>query len=37
MEYLNEATQLVLASTKYDESEYIRDYNKFKQMQAVNG
>jgi len=30
MIYSHNAVQLVLASTEYDESDYIRDYNEFK-------
>ena len=29
MKYLNDAVQLVLANTVYDENDYIRDYNQF--------
>lgn len=30
MQYSHNAVQLVITSTNYDESDYIRDYNKFK-------
>jgi mannose-6-phosphate isomerase-like protein (cupin superfamily) len=32
MQYSHSAVQLVLASSAYDESDYIRDYEKFKQV-----
>jgi len=32
MQYSHTATQLVLASTLYDESDYIRDYQEFKNV-----
>jgi hypothetical protein len=32
MQYSHNAVQLVVASTKYDESDYIRDYEKFKSI-----
>jgi hypothetical protein len=32
MIYSHNAVQLVLASTEYDESDYIRDYNEFKKL-----
>lgn len=31
MRYSHSAVQMVLASTKYEEIDYIRDYNKFKE------
>lgn len=31
MRYSHNAVQMVLASTKYEEIDYIRDYNKFKE------
>ena len=30
MQYSHSAVQLVLASTKYDEADYVRDYAEFK-------
>ena len=32
MEYSHTSVQLVIASTLYDENDYIRDYNDFKSM-----
>ncbi len=32
MEYNDDALQLVFASTEYDEKDYIRDFNKFKEI-----
>jgi dTDP-4-dehydrorhamnose 3,5-epimerase-like enzyme len=32
MQYSHNAVQLVLASTLYDEGDYIRDYEQFKQL-----
>ncbi len=32
MEYSHNAVQLVLANTLYDEKDYIRDYNKYKEV-----
>ena len=32
MKYSHNAVQLVLASTEYKEEDYIRDYNKFKEV-----
>ena len=32
MQYSHNAIQLVLASTPYDESDYIRDYEEFKKL-----
>jgi hypothetical protein len=32
MEYSHTAVQLVLASAVYDEKDYIRDYNKYKEV-----
>lgn len=34
MEYSNEAVQLVIASTDYEESDYIRDYGEFTHLQS---
>jgi hypothetical protein len=36
MQYSHTSTQLVLASTEYDEKDYIRDFNDFKQIWATN-
>jgi hypothetical protein len=32
MQYEHSSVQLALASTEYEESDYIRDYNKFKEI-----
>jgi hypothetical protein len=33
MQYTHNAVQICLASMEYDESDYIRDYSEFKEMQ----
>jgi len=35
MQYSHNSVQLVLSSTLYDESDYIRDYNTFKKVWAL--
>jgi hypothetical protein len=36
MIYSHNAVQLVLASTKYDEKDYIREYNEFQKLQNTS-
>lgn len=35
MQYTHNTVQIVLASTLYDEKDYVRDYETFQQMQAA--
>jgi dTDP-4-dehydrorhamnose 3,5-epimerase-like enzyme len=37
MQYTHSSIQLVLASTSFDEKDYIRDYEEFKKVWSKNG